>query len=140
MAILQASNRRKILKLLLDSHRSEHIAAFAFTHLALNIKGSVGAGSPQERLPSELIVPAAQIRTDLDEFSLIEREVLIYHGYTLMKNRVSTYCSGLPNAVSKIGNEIQSWPPRFVALVDPSGGIPLLKKKYEPPRVFRRQF
>ena len=46
----------------------------------------------EDRLPSELIVPTAEIRTDLDEFSLIERDALIYHGYTLMKNRVKKYC------------------------------------------------
>ena len=120
MAILQASNRRKILKLLL-SHQPEEIKTFAFTHLALNLKRGVDAGSPEERLPSELIVPTSQIRTDLDEFSLIEREVLIYHGYTLMKDRVSTYCPGLPNAASTGAKKGQKWPPRFVALMDPSG-------------------
>ena len=119
MAILQASNRRKILKLLLD--RSQCFAAFAFTHLALNIKRSGRCWLSAGRLPSELIVPTAQIRTDLDEFSLIEREVLIYHGYTLMKDRVSTYCPGLPNAASTVDKKGQKWPPRFVAVMDPSG-------------------
>ena len=117
MAILQASNRRKILKLLLEKSRQG--IDFAFTHLSLNLKSE--AGSPEERLPSELIVPTSQIRTDLDEFSLIEREVLIYHGYTLMKGRVSTCCPGLLPAASTVSKKSEKWPPRFVALVDPSG-------------------
>ena len=80
MEILQAANRRKILKLLLSSYEDERLATFAFTHLALNLKGSVEDGVGEDRLPSELIVPTAEIRTDLDEFSLIERDALIYHG------------------------------------------------------------
>ena len=123
MEILQAANRRKILKLLLESHRSEKITTFAFTHLAQNIKGSVGDGASLERLPSELIESTERIRTDLDEFSLVERDVLIYHGYTLMKNRVGKYCPELLMAAS--GSKVKSnvaWPPRFVALVDSSRG------------------
>ena len=123
MEILQASNRRKVLKLLLKSHRSKKITTFAFTHLAQNIKGSVHDGASMERLPSELIASTARIRTDLDEFSLIEREVLIYHGYTLMKNRVGKHCAELVKTAS--GSKFKSnkrWPPRFVALVNPSGG------------------
>ena len=123
MEILQAANRRKILKLLLESHRSGKITTFAFTHLAQNLKGSVHEDASVERLPSELIAATARIRTDLDEFSLVEREVLIYHGYTLMKNRVGKHCPELLKPAS--GSKTESnkeWPPRFVALVDPSGG------------------
>ena len=131
MAILQAANRRKILKILLKSHKDQSIAAFAFTHLALNLKNSVENGVDEDRLPSELIVPTAEIRTDLDEFSLIERDALIYHGYTLMKNRVKKYwCKLLEESA---GRQIESapsshdklfcWPPRFVKLVDSAGGF-----------------
>ena len=120
VAILQASNRRKVLKLLLDSRRDEKIDAFAFTHLAENIKGNDCDGVPLERLPSELIVPTAQMRTDLDEFSRIERDVLIYHGYTLMKNRVENCCKDLLKAAAEreVGTN-EGWPPPFVELVDP---------------------
>ena len=131
MAILQAANRRKILKILLNSHKGRRLATFAFTHLALNLKGSVIDGAGEERLPSELIVPTAEIRTDLDEFSVIERDALIYHGYTLMKNRVGKYCGALLE--ESAGKQIEtapgsddklfSWPPRFVKLVDPAGGF-----------------
>ena len=131
MAILQAANRRKTLKILLDSFKAKSLAPFAFTHLALNLKGSVKDGVGEDRLPSELIVPTAEIRTDLDKFSLIERDALIYHGYTLMKNRVEKYCGKLLE--ESAGRQIESapsshdelfcWPPRFVKLVDPVGGF-----------------
>ena len=131
MEILQAANRRKILKLLLSSYEDERLATFAFTHLALNLKGSVEDGVGEDRLPSELIVPTAEIRTDLDEFSLIERDALIYHGYTLMKNRVEKYCGKLPE--ESAGRQLESspdshdelfcWPPRFVELVNSAGGF-----------------
>ena len=131
MAILQAANRRKILKLLLNCHKSQSLAVFAFTHLALNLKGSVADGVNEDRLPSELIVPTAEIRTDLDEFSLIERDALIYHGYTLMKNRVKKYCGKLLEesagrqsvSAPSSHDKIFCWPPRFVKLVDPVGGF-----------------
>ena len=131
MAILQAANRRKILKILLQSHEDQNLAAFAFTHLALNLKSSVEDGVDEDRLPSELIVPTAEIRTDLDEFSLIERDALIYHGYTLMKNRVKKYCYKLLEesagrqieSTPSSRDELFSWPPRFVKLVDSAGGF-----------------
>ena len=131
MAILQAANRRKILKILLQSHEDQSLAAFAFTHLALNLKSSVEDGVDEDRLPSELIVPTAEIRTDLDEFSLIERDALIYHGYTLMKNRVRKYCYTLLGELAgrqiestpSSRDELFSWPPRFVKLVDSAGGF-----------------
>ena len=131
MAILQAANRRKILKILLKSHKDQSLATFAFTHLALNLKNSLENGVDEDRLPSELIVPTAEIRTDLDEFSLIERDALIYHGYTLMKNRVKKYCCKLleESAGKQIESALSShdklfcWPPRFVKLVDSAGGF-----------------
>ena len=122
MAILQASNRRKVLKLLLDS-LGNGICTFAFTHLAQNNKGKALNGTSVERLPSELIVPTSRIRTDLDEFTLVERGVLIYHGYTLMKFRVEKHCRELvsTNAKHNAGSN-KKWPPCFVKLVDSSGG------------------
>ena len=134
MEVLQAANRRKILKILLshklkEPKKPKGIKTFAFTHLALNLKGEDGVG--EERLPSELIVPTAEIRTDLDEFSRIERDALIYHGYTLMKNRVEKYCGMLPEESagrqSKSGpgtrDGLFCWPPRFVELVSRAGGF-----------------
>ena len=80
MEILQSENRRKTLTMLLAAKKSGHLSGFAFTHLAQNNKGKKNV----ERLPTEFIVPAAEIRTDLDDFARLERDVLIYHGYTLM--------------------------------------------------------
>ena len=45
---------------------------FAFTHLASNIKNGLDDGLSEDRLPSELIVPTAEIRTDFHEFSLVD--------------------------------------------------------------------
>ena len=125
IAVLQAEIRRKTLKLLLDAHRDETIAAFAFSHLAMNVKGSACDDGPGQRLPSELIAPTAQIRTDLDTFSPIERDALIFHGYTLMRNRVRSYCSELiDGAAGDTAGGGGEWPPPSVALVDPSRSGP----------------
>ena len=53
---------------------------FAFVHLFLNLKDRCLG----DRLPSEYIPALGRIRTDLDQFSYIEREALMYHGYTLI--------------------------------------------------------
>jgi hypothetical protein len=126
MSILQAANRRKVLKLLLEtSKRDENLEEFAFTHLALNIKGP--PDRKIERLPSELIGPTAELRTDLDEFSRLERDALIYHGYTLMKYRIGEHLSHLhaepkePHSVPATEAASFSWPPPFVALCQPDG-------------------
>jgi predicted acylesterase/phospholipase RssA len=121
MGILQAANRRKILKLLLDVKKNSDIKEFAFTHLAMNLKGRTGG----DRLPSEFIVPTAEIRTDLDEFSRLERDALIYHGYSLMKHQIGHYCSELeekPIAPSQFEEDHFSWPPPFVELCNPTKG------------------
>ena len=34
----------------------------------------------------------ARIRTDLDQFSLVERDALMYHGYTLIDAQIRQYC------------------------------------------------
>ena len=54
---------------------------FAFVHLFLNLKDRC---TKPPRVPSEYIPALGRIRTDLDQFSPIEREVLMYHGYTLI--------------------------------------------------------
>jgi predicted acylesterase/phospholipase RssA len=89
MSVLQAANRRKILKILLG-RLGNGLTGFAFTHLAMNLKGRVGIDD--RRLPSEFIGPTAELRTDLDEFSRIERDALIYHGYTLMRSQIEKWC------------------------------------------------
>ena len=50
------------------------------------------AGGVNERLPAEMIPGVARIRTDLDQFSLVERDALMYHGYTLIDAQIRQYC------------------------------------------------
>ena len=134
MSILQAENRRKVLKLLLEiqEHSGDHYDfKFAFTHLAMNLKGVPGV--EDDRLPSEFIVPTADLRTDLDDFTRLERDVLIYHGYTLMKNQVERYLSPLlkkysfassKSPVSGAGDpDFFSWPPPFLEVCDSKAGF-----------------
>ncbi len=60
-------------------------------HLFLNLKDRVAT----ERLPSEYIPGVARIRTDLDQFSYIETEALMYHGYTLVDAQLHEFCQSL---------------------------------------------
>lgn len=64
---------------------------FAFVHLFLNLKDRPNT----LRVPSEYIPALGGIRTDLDQFSFIEREVLMYHGYTLIDAQIQKYCERL---------------------------------------------
>jgi predicted acylesterase/phospholipase RssA len=80
-SILQHQVRTKLLDALSMRYKMEPGFRYAFFHLYLNLKDDPGVGD--DRLPSEFIQPVARIRTDLDQFSLIECEALMYHGYTL---------------------------------------------------------
>jgi predicted acylesterase/phospholipase RssA len=82
---------------------------FGFVHLFLNLKdrGTV------YRLPAELIPGVARIRTDLDQFSLIERESLMYHGYTLIDAQVRQYCQPLVDAYGLTASFPMHTPPLF---------------------------
>jgi hypothetical protein len=89
------------------------------------------------RLPSEFIVPTAELRTDLDDFSRVERDALIYHAYTLMKSQLAEHCKkGLESffprlqdasappeekPCDKVSEESKlfDWPPPFVKACDP---------------------
>ena len=59
-------------------------------HLFLNLKGRKN----KPRVPSEYIPALGGIRTDLDQFSFIEREVLMYHGYTLIDAQIRSIVKG----------------------------------------------
>lgn len=89
--ILQFQVRAKLLKLLVK-WQHPHTKSFAFVHLFLNLKDR-----PQvtNRVPSEYIPAIGRIRTDLDQFSYVEREALMYHGYTLIDAQIKQYCPEL---------------------------------------------
>ena len=84
---------------------------FAFVHLLLNLKGR---SCDPPRVPSEYIPELGRIRTDLDQFSPIEREALMYHGYTLIDAQIKEYCEGLLRFSSATANGA-AWrtPPLF---------------------------
>ena len=98
---------------------------FAFVHLLLNLKdrekasqngqetqgrtNGSGHNGPVPRVPTEYIAPLSKIRTDLDQFNPIERECLMYHGYTLMDAQIRKYCDALKCWIeSNSGN--RGWP------------------------------
>ena len=80
---------------------------FAFVHLFLNLKDRPNT----PRVPSEYIPALGRIRTDLDQFSFIEREALMYHGYTLIDAQIQEYCGKLKELIG-----------------DKTGGVPKLQQ------------
>ena len=90
-SILQFQIRKKLLDLLLSWQKEKNEHKFAFIHLFLNLKDRQGI----KRVPSEYIPAIARIRTDLDQFNLIEKEALMYHGYTLIDAQIHKYCPEL---------------------------------------------
>jgi predicted acylesterase/phospholipase RssA len=92
-SVLQFQVRDKLIDNLVGW---KHLAAaknalglFAFIHLFLNLKDR--PESPP-RVSAEFIAAIGRIRTDLDQFSYIEREALMYHGYTLIDSQLKQYC------------------------------------------------
>lgn len=69
--------------------RSNNAREFAFVHLFLNVKDRC---EDVPRVASEYIPAIARIRTDLDQFSFVERETLMYHGYTLVDAQLKKHC------------------------------------------------
>jgi predicted acylesterase/phospholipase RssA len=82
--VLMHQVRRKLIELLQCSEKP-----FAFVHLFLNLKDRQGA---PPHLSSAFIPAVARLRTDLDQFSYIEREALMYHGYTLIDAQLRLHC------------------------------------------------
>jgi hypothetical protein len=87
--ILMHQVRNKLLDLVALAHKGDRIR-FAFIHLLLNLKDD---GSERKCVPSKYVEPIARIRTDLDQFSYIESEALMYHGYTLIDAMIKRWCS-----------------------------------------------
>lgn len=120
-SIFQFQIRSKLLDILVGWKRLPELRTtdkepheFAFVHLHLNLKDR---GTISDRIPSEFIPGIARIRTDLDQFSHVEREALMYHGYTLIDAQIKQYCKDLLP-------EFQAVPPAS-ALTAP----PLFQKK-----------
>lgn len=112
-SIFQFQLRRKMLKLLRLWQRNDSSSReFAFVHLFLNLKDR----SNTPRVPSEYIPALGGIRTDLDQFSFIEREVLMYHGYTLIDAQIQKYCERLKTFIGNGTNGVPelAQPPLFL--------------------------
>mgnify|MGYP006277895721 CR=1 FL=1 len=95
-SIFQFQVRNKLLDILVGwkhlPSKDNEPHSFAFIHLHLNLKDR---GPHLDRVPSEFIPGIARMRTDLDQFSFIERETLMYHGYTLIDAQIKRYCPEL---------------------------------------------
>ena len=141
-SILQFQLRRKTIgRLLAWKNKDEGPQSeFAFVHLLLNLKdrdkaaqgkenkevctGRPGYDTPVPRVPTEYIAPLSEIRTDLDQFNPIERECLMYHGYTLIDAQIRKHCSEL-----KEWNRIKSGKRRLASV---SEAIPLPREARGP--------
>ena len=112
-SIFQFQLRRKMLKLLrLWQRKDSSSREFAFVHLFLNLKDRPNT----PRVPSEYIPALGGIRTDLDQFSFIEREVLMYHGYTLIDAQIQKYCESLKAVIGNKTGDVPelAQPPLFL--------------------------
>ena len=93
VSVYQYQLRMKLIRLLrLWQTQRANSREFALVHLYLNLKDD--PRNPP-RVPSEYIPALGRIRTDLDQFSHIEREALIYHGYTLIDAQIRKHCPQL---------------------------------------------
>ncbi len=120
-SVLQFQVRNKLLDNLQAWKKEKNGRGFAFIHLFLNLKDR-GINIP--RVPSEFIPGIARIRTDLDQFSFIERESLMYHGYTLIDSQINFHCPGLlkGDAKNQANNQELKCPPLFQAVPDDGAG------------------
>ena len=108
-SIFQFQLRSKLLKILLSWQGASEGREFAFVHLFLNLKNRPNTA----RVPSEYIPALGRIRTDLDQFSFIEREALMYHGYTLIDAQIQKHCGKLKASLSGNGAKLEQ-PPLFL--------------------------
>ncbi len=114
-SVLQFQVRNKLIDILVgwrnlpDIDNEPH--RFAFIHLFRNLKD---LSDTNKRMPSEFITGIGRIRTDLDQFSYIEREALMYHGYTLIDAQLREYCKDvLADVLSANPPEEMTAPPLF---------------------------
>ena len=112
VSIFQFQLRRKMVKILrLWKGSDDNGREFAFVHLFLDLKGRPNT----PRVPCEYIPALGRIRTDLDQFSFIEREALMYHGYTLIDAQIKEHCGRLKALICKENGDIPrlEQPPLF---------------------------
>jgi predicted acylesterase/phospholipase RssA len=70
---------------------------FAFVHLLINLKSREGR---PPRVSTSILPALGRIRTDLDQFSPIECEALMYHGYALIDAQLKHYCCDFLQRIS----------------------------------------
>ena len=114
LALSGGQVRKKLLQLLQMWRAESPSREFAFIHLFMNLKDR--ADSP--RVPTEYIPGLARIRTDLDQFGAIEREALMYHGYTLIDAQLGRHCQRLVGGRQRPPMRV----PHLFSEAEPSGG------------------
>jgi len=89
--IFQFQIRNKLLKQLQSwgEDPAKGPRRFAFIHLLINLKSRKGMPA---RVSTSILPALGRIRTDLDQFSPVESEALMYHGYTLIDAQLRQYC------------------------------------------------
>jgi predicted acylesterase/phospholipase RssA len=88
--IFQFQIRNKLLERLQAWGEEKEIPRrFAFIHLLTNLKSRKGL---PPRVSTNILPALGRIRTDLDQFSPVECEALMYHGYTLIDAQLKQYC------------------------------------------------
>jgi hypothetical protein len=89
--IFQFQIRNKLLTQLLSwgGDPGKEPRRFAFIHLLINLKSRNGMPA---RVSTSILPALGRIRTDLDQFSPVESESLMYHGYTLIDAQLRQYC------------------------------------------------
>ena len=104
--VLQFQVRDKLIDNLVGwkhlSDARQILGRFAFIHLFLNLKDRTD--SPPH-VSAEFIASLGRIRTDLDQFSPIEVEALMYHGYTLIDSQIRKYCGDVQEEMITSGPE-----------------------------------
>ena len=85
--------------------------SFAFIHLLVNLKNRYGK---PPRVSTEFLPALSRIRTDLDQFSPIECESLMYHGYTLIDAQINQYCCDFLHAHLERRLQLEQSPPMRV--------------------------
>lgn len=115
-SVLQFQVRNKLIDILVAwknlSDIDDEPNRFAFIHLFRNLKDW---SDTEQRMPSEFITGIGRIRTDLDQFSYIEREALMYHGYTLIDAQLRKYCNDVLEDVLKANPPQEMFTPPLFA-------------------------